>query len=481
LFRKDPTIDIKPPGSDDAQPVIVPAPAPAVAPVPGPGGPQPVPALPVASKPIPMLPVKVTAPYTAFLTNCDRAKTTYVDFWRDVFAKLLVFKGCYVVVDLPRAAGESNLKEQQESGALEPYLVIYGPQNVINWDVDDSGDLNWIVIKVQIYQQEFLGKGVLIDRWTYYDRKEFRIYERPQVQNPSDSVPIILDPTGSLISSSAAATATEVDRGPHSMAGKNRVPVRYFSLPDALWLANRAYLPALAHCNLDNSYNWALFIANLPIAVIKSDTELTQTVAETAVIHLDEKGTFEWTEPKGTSFSDSEVALSGKREEIYRAMWLMAQGRSSSASASASSGYSKELDMQPSRDVLAAFGDTVRAGMQNLLGDVALVRDDDKVEFDVRGFNFETDPALQEAESLEILMSLDIPSDTFYKQAQHRVADAYLGDANRGIIQTVHNEIDAAPTRSQQAAQEQQSQKLAMDRSLNRAVTGLTTQAENAA
>jgi hypothetical protein len=481
LFRKDPTVDMKPPGSDKTRPVIIPPPAP-----PAPAGPPvngqaapPPPALPVATQPIPVLSDSVTAPYTAFLQNCDRAKTTYVDLWRDVFAKLLVFKGCYVLVDLPRSSGETNLAQQKASGALEPYVVTYDPRSIINWDVDEAGELNWILVKVETYNQEFLGKGELIDRWTYYDRKNFRIYERARTSDPASAVPIVLDPTGTLISSAASAVAYLVDEGPHSMAGKNRVPIRYFTLPDALWLANRAYLPAMGHCNLENSYHWALFMANLPIPVIKTDSELTQTISETAVIHLDEKGSFEWTEPKGTSFDHSEKALSGKREEIYRALWLMAQGRSSSAAASSSSGYAKELDMQPSKDILAAFGDMIRAGMQNLLGDVALVRDDPKVEFDVRGFNFEIDPALQEAETLEILMSLDIPSDTLYRQAQHRVIDAYLSDANRAIIQTAHNEVDSAPTRSQQQAQEQQQQKLAMDRSLNRAVTGLTTQARN--
>lgn len=448
LFRKDPSIDLKLVGNDD---------------------------------PAALADTRKTK-YTDFLQNCDRNHTTYVDLWRQIFLNLVVFKGCYACVDLPRLEYKpKTLAEQKQAGGLSPYVMLYDPRHVINWAVNEFGELDWILIKIQTSSQEFLGPGKLIDRWTYYDRTEYRVYEREKKTDASTGAPIILDPTGTLMSSTANANAKLVDRGPHALSGANRVPVRYFSIADGLWMANKVYLPAVAHLNMENSYLWALFMANLPIPIIKSDTELTQTVSETAVIHLDEKGTFEWSEPKGTSFEQSAKCLAGLREEIYRTMYLMAQGRSSSASASASSGYSKELDMQPSKDVLASYGDGIRAGMQNLLGDVALVNDEADIEFDVRGFNFEISPALQEAETLEIMMSLDLPSNTLYKEAQKRVAHAYLTDANRAIVQTVDDEIENAPTRSEQQAAQMQAQKLSMDRSLNRAVSGLTQQAQNAA
>ena len=137
------------------------------------------------------------------------------------------------------------------------------------------------------------------------------------------------------------------------------------------------------------------------------------------------------------------------------------------------------MDLLPAKDVLAAFGDITRANMQNLLNDVALVRGDGKrIEFDVRGFDFEESSALAEAEVLEILMSLDIQSDTLYKLAQIRVSQAYLTDANRAVIEKVTEEINSAPSRSEVQAQQMQAQKLTMDRSLNRATTSLTQQAQ---
>jgi hypothetical protein len=448
LFSKDPTIDIRP--KDEQDPSL----------------------LADAKK----------KPYLDFLQNCDRSNTTYVDFWRLVFQNLLVFKGCYVCVDLPRLDDSiTNRAAQRAAGGLDPYLTIWDPRSVINWDVDDFGNLLWAVVKVKSFKHTFLGDGLSVDRWYYYDRKEYRIYERSRVEPKDSGETTLFGASGELVSTADQQTAKLIDSGNHSMAGENRVPLRYVTIPEGLWLANRAYLPSMTHLNLENSLIWAVIMANLPVAVIKGDSEFNQTISETAFISLDKDASFEWTEPKGTSFKTSQELLGAKREEIFRSMFLMAQGRDSSAAASSASGVSKELDMTPSKDVLAAFGDVVRAQGQNLLQDIALVRGDTNIDFDVRGFNFEESSAIDEAEVLELLMSLDIQSDEFYKQAQIRVLQSYLTDANRAVIQQCIDEVNAAPTRSEQAAQEAQAQKLAMTAGLQKATARIagTAQAQD--
>lgn len=447
LFRKDPSIDIR--LQSDADPEK----------------------LPDARK----------KPYTDFLEDCDRNGTGYIDLWRDIFLKLVLFKGCYVCVDLPRLdKAPANLAEQRAAGGLDPYLMVYGPQSVINWERDEFGNLNWVVIKIQTTRQQFLSDGLVVDRWYYYDRNEYRIYERTKIQpKDSDSPFTLVGPDGKTLDSGDQQTAKLVDSGPHALADQKRVPVRHFEVPEGLWLASRAFLPACTHINVANSYYWALKTSNLPIPVITDDTEMVQTLSETAYIQLSKDGKFQWSEPSGRSYEASAKCLGDIREEIYRSIYLQAMGRSASASASSLSGYSKDMDWMPSKDVLAAYGDGIRQGAQNLLQDVALVRGDADIGFDVRGFNFEVAPALQLAEELEILISLDLPSDTFIKQKQVQLAQAALPDANRAVLEKVAEEINASPTRDEIAAQQQQAMKLSMDRSLNRSVTGLATQTAN--
>jgi hypothetical protein len=221
-------------------------------------------------------------------------------------------------------------------------------------------------------------------------------------------------------------------------------------------------------------------MANLAIPVIKTESEKIQTMSESAALQLAPGDSIEFAEPKGTSYKASAEAIRCKREELFRQMYLASQGRDSSASASASSGYSKEMDMMPSKDVLSEFGEVVRAGAQNQLMDVLAVREDEAIMPDVRGLNFEISTELQEAEVLEIEMSLDVPSDTFYKEKFKKLIAMANPDANSDVLQKMYDEVDASPSRSELAAQQAQMQQLTFARGIERAVTSTGQNAEQA-
>ena len=420
--------------------------------------------------------------YVEWLQNVDRNGTTYINLWRHLFSTMCVFREAYCCVDLPSSDDPPiTLLEQKLSGGLDPYLMVYDPRSVINWSVDDFGNYNWIVIKTESSSQDFLGDQTSIDRWYYYDQTEYRVYERRTKLNDSQGQGMpIYGPNGVPLSISSVNVAKLIDSGPHALAKQGRVPVRHYEIPEGLWLANRGYLPAVALINLQNSYEWSLFLANLAVPIFKTESEKIQTLSESAALQLAPGDGFEFAEPKGTSYKSSADAIRAKREELFRQMYLSGQGRDSSASASASSGYSKEMDMMPSKDVLAEFGEVVRAGCQTQLMDVLAVRDDDAIEPDVRGFNFEMSTELEEAEILEIEMSLDIPSDTFYRERQKKVIAASMPDANSDVLQKMYDEIDAAPSRSEAQAQQAQMQQLTFARGIERAVTSTGQNAENA-
>ena len=420
--------------------------------------------------------------YVEWLQNVDRNGTTYTNLWRHLFTTMCVFREAYCCVDLPHADDVPlTLLEQKQSGGLDPYLMAYDPRSIINWSVDDFGNYNWIVIKTGSTTEEFLGDQINIDRWYYYDRTEYRIYERQTRigQSSSEGMPLY-GPNGVPLSISSVNVAKLIDSGPHALATAGRVPVRHYEIPEGLWLANRGYLPAVALINLQNSYEWSLFMANLAIPVIKTESEKIQTMSESAALQLAPGDSIEFAEPKGTSYKASAEAIRCKREELFRQMYLASQGRDSSASASASSGYSKEMDMMPSKDVLSEFGEVVRAGAQNQLMDVLAVREDEAIVPDVRGLNFEISTELQEAEVLEIEMSLDVPSDTFYKEKFKKLIAMANPDANSDVLQKMYDEVDASPSRSELAAQQAQMQQLTFARGIERAVTSTGQNAEQA-
>ena len=64
----------------------------------------------------------------------------------DLFNLAQVYGHMYTVIDSPTPTGTIlNLKDKMDQGQF-PYFVDFQPQNVINWDYDRFGQLNWIVL-----------------------------------------------------------------------------------------------------------------------------------------------------------------------------------------------------------------------------------------------------------------------------------------------------------------------------------------------
>lgn len=392
--------------------------------------------------------------YTRFLADCDRSGTTLVDMYRRVFLSSLLFRSAFVLTDLSKIGDQpATLAEQKALGALDPYLVLYDPRQVINWECDAYGNLAWVVIATTTEQRTFGSDEAVVDRWYFFDTAQYAVYESKR-KDPSQKEQV----------------ASLVDSGPHALADAGRVPIRWIQLPDGLWLASRVYLNALAHLNLQNAYFWGLFMACLPVLYIKGQFSVPPTMTETAYLEIAENGGIGYVEPSGTSYKIASEEISALREEMYRQLYLQAQGRSSSATPSAQSGYSKEMDMAPSRDVLNGLGDILRAGMQAVLDDVATVRGDADLTFDVRGFGFDDNNEAGELATAQLAIDLDLPSDTLEKEIQKRVARVILKDARPEVVQTVEGEIDAATPKSEREEQAKAEQQQRMQGALQTAL-----------
>jgi hypothetical protein len=398
----------------------------------------------------------------AFLPNCDRASRQYNDFFKLVFRNLVLYKYCFVLVDRPHAdQPPEDRAQEQEMGLDQPYLVPYEPRDVINWQADAFGILKWVVIRTETEETPFLGDSRSIVRWYYFDRTDYQVYEYVQ-KDASATAVSLYDSSGNKLDL-ASSFANLIDQGKHALAKVNRVPMRLIEVDDEYWLANRVYLQLLDHVNQDNSLGWALFMANLAMPAIFSDGELgPQTMSESAFLKFGEKDRFEWTEPAGHSFDASSKRLDRLREEIYRTAYLQAQGRSSSASASGASGYSKELDMMPANDALNAYGDILIPAMQAVFSDVVSARGDDetKLKMDVSGFHFETKPATESVSEYQEFLAAGVfeASETLERVMLQRIAADAVEDQNEDTKQTIKDEIDKAPMSAEREQMEQQQQ-----------------------
>jgi hypothetical protein len=144
--------------------------------------------------------------YSLLYDDCDLKGTSLPEFFRQRFVQTAVCGSSYIVVDFPKTAGAARSRaEEDASGQSRAYLVDYGPEEVINWNFNETGGLEWIVIRTSCLQQSQVtdAKWESETRWIYYDRENFRIFRKA-----GESSPIEL-----------------IDQGRHALASLHRVPV----------------------------------------------------------------------------------------------------------------------------------------------------------------------------------------------------------------------------------------------------------------
>ena len=373
-----------------------------------------------------------------FMKDCDRHGTPFIDFARELFKNLVLYRKSFVLVDQPVSDPDKYLTfmEQKDDGALNPYLVSFAPVQVINWDVDEHGNYNWMVIYQKTISTGFLKKPMTVERWYFYDRQQFRVYECQYDD-----------------SAAASGSNRKVDLvrvGYHALAAKNVVPVQCIEFPEGWWLANRAYLPALEHIDTVNVLRWSLRMAGLAIPVVFTDDDLSSTtVSEYMYLKFSKDSRYEWSEPPGRSWEHLADRIQVLTEEIWRAMYLVAQARSTSATAGAASGVAKQQDMTPSHDVLGGMGGILRTALQNVLTMVMWARGDEKLSPDVTGFTFEDKLTAAELDVIEEVLSLGIPSETFEKEVYKLAVRLVLKGANDDLLTEIFTQIMAGPTRDE--------------------------------
>jgi hypothetical protein len=414
---------------------------------------------------------------SGFQDNCDRAGRNLTQFWAElVQPKLLTYRQAYILFDLPTTPnGLLSKQAQQQAGALTPHLVAYSPQDIINSQVDEQSNLLWAVIKLRATTQDDITADIRVaDRWYIFDRTQVAVYEHVL---DSDELNRNTGPLANALGLSGIIgpdTYRETDIGtllpgyprPHALADQGRVPLFVQSVHPDHWIGQRIASPLLRLLNLENAHDWALEQSNLATLVIFSDNEVDKVRrGEAYFLQLGQSDKASFLEQSGEAFTASDTRLNGLREEIYRLAYLVPQGRSSSASAAMQSGYSKEQDMLPARDILAALGEQVRGAMQNIL-QAAADRMDLNVAVDVQGFDFLDRTDVTELEVLQKAVTImDINSPTLERELAKRIVRIELPDANRELLQQLDEEINSNPTPTELQAQQQekaQSLKLSM-------------------
>jgi hypothetical protein len=363
--------------------------------------------------------------YNLFSDDCDLKGTNLHEFFRQRFIQTLVNGRSFTVVDFPRTDSPALTRaEEDASGRSRAYLVDYAAEEVINWNYDPQGGLDWVVIRTSCLQQSKVtdAQWEKETRWIYYDRENFRMFRKAGEASPMELI----------------------DEGRHGLATLRRVPMFRMKVTEGLWLLNKAALLQLEHFNKSNALSWALTMGLFATPVVYSDKEWNQVVGESYYIQLGQNDRFGWTEPEGKVYQIAADNLVRLKDEIYRVCYLMSQAGTSSGADLRQSGLSKQRDFSITNEVLRAFGDAVKETMRQVLWAIAAARQDG-VSIDVSGLDeFDIGDFSNELDDAKKLLDLGIGSETLKKQLFKKLALKYLCDARQEIKNQVAEEIDAS-------------------------------------
>jgi hypothetical protein len=357
--------------------------------------------------------------YNLLADDCDLKGTSLSEFFRQQFVQALVCGSSYVAVDFPRGNGAALTRaEEDASGRSRAYLVDYSPEEVINWNYDETGGLEWVVIRTSCLQQSKVtdAKWERETRWIYYDRENFRMFRKA-----GDGAPV-----------------EAIDEGRHALASLQRVPIFRMKVSDGLWLMNKAALLQQEHFNKSNALAWALTMGLFAMPVVYSDGEWKQVIGESYYLKLGKEDRFGWTEPEGKVYQIAADNLVRLKDEIYRVCYLMSQA---GAADFRQSGLSKQRDFSITNEVLRGYGDAVKDTMKQVLWAIAAARQDGMAidvsgldEFDIGDFSTELDDAKK-------LLEMGIESETLKRQVFKKLAFKYLCDVRQEIKNQVAAEI----------------------------------------
>jgi hypothetical protein len=362
--------------------------------------------------------------YNLLADDCDLKGTNLHEFFRQRFVQVMVCGSSFVVVDFPKAGEVAQSRaEEDASGRSRAYLTEYAADEVINWNYDEAGRLDWVVIRTSCLQQSKVTdeKWERETRWIYYDRENYQVFRK----------------TGE------AQEIELVDEGRHGLAAQHRVPVFEMKVSEGLWLMNKSALLQLEHFNKSNALSWALTMGLFASPVIYSDKEWNQVMGESYFIQLGKDDRFGWTEPEGKVYQIAADNLVRLKDEIYRVCYLMNQAEQVKGGYISASGLSKQIDSAVTQEVLRAYGDMVKDTMKQVLRAIAEARQDEVAidvsgmdEFDIGDFGGDLDDAKK-------LLELGIASETLKKQVFKKLAFKYLCDARQELKNRVADEIDA--------------------------------------
>lgn len=387
----------------------------------------------------------------------DEGGCTLHHFLIDALREALQTRTAWVLADLPPV--DPDYPEQTaKAGAadlLDPYLCLVPAEQVIDWQTDKRGRLDWAIVMTaeQVRASPRLRRGLVLHTYVVWTADTWARYE------------ILVDPA---TPPNADMPFQPVEVGEH---GFGRVPIERLQLPEGMYAMGKLHSLSREHFNKRCAMSWAeyksLFAVlyeflgpedknGLPIAEAQGDANraVNQVRGQGYTQSRGGDDRAEFVGPPVDPFVAARESCNDTMREMHRVMFSMALSADMDKAALQRSGESKEKDNASTAVLLDALGTILLKFCRRLLVLASLGRSEavpyatitGLEKFDVTG----TADAI--AEAVTLFNGVPIKSALFTELYLARLYGDVLGNPTQEQTEQMREQIRESITAEQIAA-----------------------------
>lgn len=389
--------------------------------------------------------------WSAFRENTNQKGRTEKRLATEIFRELLKFKTIWLHVDRPASDVAPLNRAQEMRLGLDPYINIYSPLEVINWD--DQDDFTWVKLRQSYKESDPFGTSRDVVTWTFITDREIAKYSA-YVEMKNGKLLGYYNASGELITDSDQPGILLVsDPVVH---GLGAIPVVKAELPDDLWVGDEASLLAYRHlresCHafdlLTSGYFQRYYDTQALPDSDYSSTAVDDEPPQLGTAYVPKLSKFEWSEPQGYLIAHLFTSLENTANDIKETIALVGASASPATTVVEQSGESKEMDYVMSNEMLGQYGSVVADALQDAYQLVQRYRGRPAESVAVSGLsNFEVDSFDKLISRLAGLGSIDLEAlrskipPSLYDLVQERITDGLIGNMTPEQKQQVLEEL----------------------------------------
>ena len=395
--------------------------------------------------------------YKDFDKDADLCGHSLEQQFRELFSEALVHGEAYLGVDFPKVnANIETLKDEEESGADRAYVYYIENESVIDWQTDEFGQFQWLIIKTECASP--IGptgtrdkKQIRFKVWTKEgaDNISFQTWQIEckilRSPRPDDELELVDEGTVSFKEIPILKLCIDEELQVGRLISTQCVNLfrRHSSLLHSL---NRSLNPILVYkqgAEWETNKGEITSISEIAQNPFRGNAAINQSRARGGLT-IGPSDEVDFVEPTGAALKIAQEGIKEDVDAIYRVTNMMASGIKAQSTALGRSGVSKMEDNKAKEIVLSAFADVIKDFAKKLMNTVSAGRNE-SFDWHILGLdNYKVvDREALVKEALD-LQKLQIPSKTLMTHQLFRLAGDLETDMSPETKLLVQKEIEEA-------------------------------------